>query len=151
MKIDSGLQRGANQFVAAEANKTRAILQRFSRCRLMFGESQTLCWKDRAASQVLDERNALFPRERGESCRGRRFHKTAHEKITAMNFENESRVSPNCLCVIAERRLVCRADVPHLRSGRLDNFTNAKSAAYLHHFAPRNDDLRRALATASKL
>src|SRR4029450_2719558 len=113
-----------------------------SRCRLVFGKSQTLCWKDRATSQVFDKRNAFFPREPGESCRGRRFHKTVHEKIAAMNFKNESRALPNCLRVITERRFICRADLSHLRCGCFDYFADAKSAADLDNLTARDQDLR---------
>ena len=101
----------------------------------MFHESQVLGRKERAASQIRDKRNALFPRERSDSCRRWRFYKTAHEKIAAMNFKNESRVWPNCFRVIIERRFICCADLPQLRPGRLDYFADAKAAADLDHLA----------------
>ena len=97
---------------------------------------------NRSASQILDERDALFSREGNEFRRKRGFHKTAHEEIAAMNFENESCVGPNCFRVIVERGLICRADLAQSRPGRLDNFADAKAAADLDQFAARDYNFR---------
>src|SRR5204863_9632976 len=95
-----------------------------------------------AASQLLDIRDPYFSRQLSASCRRRRFNKTANEKIAAINFKNESRISPNRFRVIVERGLICCADLVQLRSGCLDYLADAKPAADLHHFAARDDNFR---------
>src|SRR5438045_8002966 len=108
----------------------------------MLDDSQCFGRNDCAASQILGKENPFFSRQLSDSCRRRRFNKTAHEKIAAMNFKNESRMSPNRFRVIVERGLICCADLVQLRSGCLDYFANAKPAAYLYHFSSRDVDFR---------
>src|SRR5436309_12544767 len=112
-----------------------SVLQSFSGRRLVLGYSKLLGRDNRSASQILDERDALFSREGNEFRRKRGFHKTAHEEIAAMNFENESCVGPNCFRVIVERGLICRADLAQSRPGRLDDFAYAKAGADVDQFA----------------
>ena len=52
-----------------------------------------------------------------------------------MNFENQSGFRSNCFRVIIECRFICGANFAQFRAGRFDNFTDAKAAADLDHFA----------------
>src|SRR5207245_4432953 len=140
-RTDSRL-RTVESFISAETNEMSSVLQSFSGRRLVLGYSKLLGRDNRSASQILDERDALFSREGNEFRRKRGFHKTAHEEIAAMNFENESCVGPNCFRVIVERGLICRADLAQSRPGRLDNFADAKAAADLDQFAARDYNFR---------
>src|SRR5438046_9966666 len=112
-----------------------SVLQSLSGRRLVLGYSKLLGRDNRSASQILDERDALFSREGNEFRRKRGFHKTAHEEIAAMNFENESCVGHNCFREIVERGRICRADLAQSRPGTIDTFANAKTPAALEHFA----------------
>src|SRR6266480_1412824 len=119
-----------------------SVLQSFSGRRLVLGYSKLLGGDNRSASQILDKRDALFSREGSEFCRRRRFHKTAHEEIAAMNSENESGVWPNCILIIIESRLIRGADFAQFCPSRFDDFANTKAAADLDQFAARDYNFR---------
>src|SRR5204863_1326555 len=128
--------------IAAETNEMGSVLQSLSGRRLVLGYSKLLGGDNCSASQIFDERDALFSGEGNEFRRKRRFHKTAHEEIAAMNFENESCVGPNCFRVIVERGLIRGADLAQFRPSRFDDFANAKVAADLDQFTTRDYNFR---------
>src|SRR5438477_13177350 len=125
----------AEQFVATEADEIGSVFQRFDWSWLMLGYSELFCRSNRAASQIFNKRHAPFSRKCSDVRRSRGFNETAHEKIAPMNFENQSGFRSNCFRVIIECRFICRAGFAQFRAGRFDNFTDAKAAADLDHFA----------------
>src|SRR5207247_8664295 len=100
----------------------------------MLDDSQCFGRNDCAASQILGKGNPFFSRQLSDSCRRRRFNKTAHEKIAAMNFKKESRITPNRFRVIVERGLICCADLVQLRSGFLVYLADSTPASVSHSF-----------------
>src|SRR5439155_21531420 len=112
-----------------------SVLQSFGGRRLVLDYSKLLGGDNRSASQILDKRDPLFSREGSEFRRKRRFYKTAHEEIAAMNSENESAVWPNFLLIIIESRLIRGADFAQFRPSRFDDFANTKAAADRGHLA----------------
>src|SRR6266566_3532252 len=100
----------AEQFVAAEADEIGSIFQRFGWSWLVLGYSELFCCNNRAASQIFHERDAFFSRKRSDLRRSRRLNKTAHEKIAAMNLENQSGVWSNGSLVIIQCGFIRGAD-----------------------------------------
>jgi hypothetical protein len=117
----------------------------------VIGNSELFDCGNSAAAQVLGKRNALLARKRADLLRRRRFDKTAHEKIAAMNFQYHSGRGTDGLGIIIQRCFVGRADFAQFCARGFDYFADAKSAADLHELAARDNHLRRALATASRL
>ena len=133
---DDSRLRAAEQFIAAEANKIGASLQRFGRASVRVRQFPT----DSVANMAPLPRSstngirffrasALISFERG------RFDKTAHEEITAVHFENHRGLWSDGVRIIIERRFVGCADFAQFRAARFEDFADAKSAADLHQFA----------------
>ena len=122
----------AEELVAAKADQIGSGFQCVRRRRLVLGDVKLLGRHDRAAAQILDKRNSLFPCERSDFRRRWRLDKTTHEKIAAMNFQNHRAPETDSASVIVECSFVGCSDLAQGRSRSFNDLANSKTAPNLH-------------------
>ena len=131
----------AHQLVTTEAYDIRAILQNFPRHRFMMPFGPVPCWKQHTAAKVLHERHTFFS---GKHCQFTTFgcsHKTFHEKIAAVHLQNQAGLRTDGTGIVIQCGVVGGANLAQFCPARFENVRKAKTAADLHQFAPRNNDL----------
>ena len=137
---DAGL-RPAEQLVAREADEVGAGGERFLRRRLA-GKLD-----ERARAQVVDERQPMPARDRGELFELRLLREADDAEVGLVHAQQQRRVRPDRLLVVLRPRAVRRPDLDEARAGPREHVGDAEAVADLDQLAARDDrprDPRRA-------
>ena len=102
--------RAAQQFVAAEGDEIGSLVQRL-RYRRLVRQPPALEIDERAAAQILDERDRMVARQRGEPPRRHRGGEAPDRVIAGMRLEDQAGLRPDRRLVVGEMRSVGRADL----------------------------------------
>ena len=97
--------------------------------------------KQHTAAEVLHKRHAFFLGERGQFTAFGCSHKALHEKIAAVHLQNQAGLRTDGTGIVIHGGVVGGANLAQFCPARFENVRKAKTAADLHQFAPRNNDL----------
>ena len=136
---EAGL-RTAQELVAGEGDDIDARFDRLARRGLM-RQAPGLEIDQRAAAEILDQRQALLAGERHQLGRRHRLGEARDGVIRGMDLHDRRGVGADRGGIILEMRAVGGADLDQAAAGPGHDVGNAEGAADLDQFAARDDHL----------
>ena len=137
---DQARLRAAQKLVAGERHDVDAGFDRLAR-RGLVRQAPGLEIDQRAAAEILDQRQPLLARQRHQLGRRHRLGEAFDGVVRGMDLHDRRGVGTDRRGVVLEMRAIGGADLDQSAAGAGHDVGNAEGAADLDQLAARDDDL----------
>ena len=136
---DDARLRPAEQLVAGEADEVGARGEALARRRLVASDKSLLA--SDAGAEVVDERQAVAARDRGELGERRLLGEADDAEVRLVHAQEQRRLGADRALVVGGARAVRRADLDEARARAREHVGDAEAVADLDQLAARDDHL----------